>query len=118
MKTENAIQQMRKGVLELCALSVISAHEEVYPADIKKALEDAGMDIVEGTLYPLLTRLKNAAYLDYTWRESQTAGPPRKYYKITPQGSFFLSELRTSWNDFTTSVGALVNTSASETGKE
>jgi PadR family transcriptional regulator, regulatory protein PadR len=109
MNTENAIQQMRKGTLELCTLAIIANHEDVYPADIREGLKTAGMEVVEGTLYPLLTRLKNAGHLDYTWKENQTAGPPRKYYKITEQGSTFLTELRTSWNEFTGSVDKIVN---------
>ncbi len=108
MNTENAIQQMRRGVLELCALAVIASHEEIYPADIKKELEVAGLDVVEGTLYPLLLRLKNAGHLTHKYIENQSAGPPRKYYKITSEGQTFLSELRSSWVDFTDSVDKIV----------
>jgi PadR family transcriptional regulator, regulatory protein PadR len=115
MNTENAILQMKKGVLELCVLSIVAAHDEVYPADIRQQLKDkADMDVVEGTLYPLLTRLKNAGHLTYTWQESQTAGPPRKYYKITEQGSAFVGELRREWNEFVNSVGKIVNPSVEE----
>ena len=109
MNTENAIQQMRKGVLELCALAIIANHDEIYPADIQKALAAAGIDVVEGTLYPLLLRLKNAGHLTHKYVENQSAGPPRKYYKITEQGQLFLNELRQSWNDFTTTVDKIVN---------
>jgi PadR family transcriptional regulator, regulatory protein PadR len=110
MNTENAILQMKKGVLEMCVLSIVAVHDEVYPADIRQQLkEKAEMEVVEGTLYPLLTRLKNAGHLTYTWQESQTAGPPRKYYKITEQGNSFLDELRREWNDFTGSVDKIVN---------
>jgi PadR family transcriptional regulator PadR len=110
MNTENAILQMKKGVLEMCVLSIIGAHDEVYPADIRQQLKDkADMEVVEGTLYPLLTRLKNAGHLTYTWQESQTAGPPRKYYKITEQGNTFLGELRREWNEFIGSVDKIVN---------
>jgi len=88
MKLENTKAQMRKGVLELCILSIIS-EGEIYPSDIIKKLKEAELIVVEGTLYPLLTRLKNAGLLHYNWRES-TSGPPRKYYHITEEGSSFL----------------------------
>ena len=112
MNTENAIQQMRKGVLELCALAIIANHDEIYPADIQKALAAVGIDVVEGTLYPLLLRLKNAGNLSHQYVENQSAGPPRKYYKITAQGQIFLNELRQSWNDFTDTVDKIVNPEA------
>jgi PadR family transcriptional regulator PadR len=108
MNTDNAIQQMKKGVLELCVLSVLSAHDEVYPKNIVDELKKAGMDIVEGTLYPMLTRLKNSGHLTYTFKESKT-GPPRKYYRLTDLGKSFLEELRREWNDFTQSVDKVVN---------
>ncbi|MDZ7878071.1 MAG: PadR family transcriptional regulator [Saprospiraceae bacterium] len=106
MNTDNIKQQMRKGVLELCVLSIIAAHSEVYPADIKKRLESAGMDIVEGTLYPMLTRLKNSGHLTYEFKESGL-GPPRKYYRMTDEGRAFLTELQQSWRDFVGSVNML-----------
>jgi PadR family transcriptional regulator PadR len=119
MNTENAILQMKKGVLEMCVLSIVAAHDEVYPADIRQQLKDkAEMEVVEGTLYPLLTRLKNAGHLTYTWQESQTAGPPRKYYKITMQGNTFLDELRREWNEFTGSVDKIVNPNSNNTATE
>jgi PadR family transcriptional regulator PadR len=96
MKVENTKAQMRKGVLELCVLSIIS-EEEVYPSDIIEKLKEAQLIVVEGTLYPLLSRLKNAALLDYSWRES-TSGPPRKYYTITATGKLFLDELMETWD--------------------
>ena len=96
MKVENTKAQMRKGVLELCVLSIIS-EEEVYPSDIIEKLKEAQLIVVEGTLYPLLSRLKNAALLDYSWRES-TSGPPRKYYTITANGKNFLDELIETWD--------------------
>ena len=103
---------MRKGVLELCALAIIANHDEIYPADIQKALAAVGIDVVEGTLYPLLLRLKNAGNLSHQYVENQSAGPPRKYYKITAQGQIFLNELRQSWNDFTDTVDKIVNPEA------
>lgn len=107
MITDNAKLQMRKGVLELCVLAIIAEHEDVYPSDIKKGLESTGMDIVEGTLYPLLMRLKNTGYLTYTWKESET-GPPRKYYKLTDTGFQYLLQLKTDWNEFTQSVNNVI----------
>lgn len=86
---------MRKGVLELCILSIIS-EKEAYPSDIIKSLKKSELIVVEGTLYPLLTRLKNAGILHYRWEESDT-GPPRKYYHITDDGRNFLDELRGTW---------------------
>lgn len=97
MKIENTKAQMRKGVLELCVLSIIS-QEESYPSDIIKKLKESKLIVVEGTLYPLLSRLKNADLLQYTWKESN-AGPPRKYYQLTDQGSGFLTELKSTWDE-------------------
>jgi PadR family transcriptional regulator, regulatory protein PadR len=99
---DNTQAQMRKGVLEFCILSILS-HEEVYPSDIIARLKDARLIVVEGTLYPLLTRLKNAGLLSYRWVESN-AGPPRKYYSLTPVGEKFLDELRNTWNELVTAV--------------
>lgn len=102
MDLENAKAQMRKGVLELCILAII-AEEEVYPSDIIARLKANDLIVVEGTLYPLLTRLKNDGLLEYTWRES-TSGPPRKYFKITAIGQTFLEGLSTSWQQLVQSV--------------
>ena len=81
MKLENTKVQMRKGVLEYCILTIIS-RGEVYASDILQALKDARLLVVEGTVYPLLTRLKNAGLVSYEWKES-TSGPPRKYFRTT-----------------------------------
>ncbi len=94
--------QIRRGVLELCILSIIS-QEEVYPSDIIKKLKESELIVVEGTLYPLLTRLKNAGLLHYTWRESN-AGPPRKYFHITESGKEFLNGLMKTWNQLVNAV--------------
>lgn len=102
MKVENAKAQMRKGLLELCVLSVIS-NEEMYPSDIIKHLKQSKMIVVEGTLYPLLNRLKNDELLSYSWQES-TSGPPRKYYQITEIGKQFLGELITTWESLSNAV--------------
>lgn len=110
---DNTQAQMRKGVLEFCILSVLS-HKEVYTSDIIEKLKEAKLIVVEGTLYPLLTRLKNAGLLSYRWVES-SSGPPRKYYSLTPLGEKFLDELRITWRELveavnqTTSVKATTN---------
>jgi PadR family transcriptional regulator, regulatory protein PadR len=100
---EKSKTQMRRGVLELCILGIIAETGEVYPPDIKGKLEASRLLVVEGTLYPLLTRLKNAGLLAYTWRES-SQGPPRKYYAITDQGRHFMNELLTTWNELDEAV--------------
>jgi PadR family transcriptional regulator, regulatory protein PadR len=102
MKAENTKAQMRKGVLEYCILEIISK-KHAYAPDIIEEMKKAKMIVVEGTLYPLLTRLKNAGLLNYRWEESQQ-GPPRKYYEITEEGSSVLEELRSSWNEIVKSV--------------
>ena len=99
--------QMRKGVLEMCILSIIHKREEAYASDIMEALKQADMIVVEGTLYPLMTRLKNAALLNYSWRES-TAGRPRKYYTLTDKGNDFLREALASWNELQTMITKLI----------
>lgn len=93
---------MRKGVLELCILSILS-RKDAYTSDIIDVLKQGKMIVVEGTLYPLLTRLKNAGYLSYRWEESKS-GPPRKYYSITPSGQVFLAELKNTWNELVNTV--------------
>ena len=106
MKTEKVNAQMRKGVLELCVLSVIS-DQEVYTSDILSELKDAQLLVVEGTVYPLLTRLKNDGILKYRWEES-TSGPPRKYYSLTEQGTEVLISLKDNWNQLNKSVQQLL----------
>jgi PadR family transcriptional regulator PadR len=97
MNADNIKSQMRKGYLEYCILLILRK-KPAYTSDIISELKEAKLIVVEGTLYPLLTRLKNGELLDYKWEES-TQGPPRKYYEMTPQGSLFLDELETSWNE-------------------
>jgi len=99
---ENTQAQMRKGVLEFCILSIL-ANGEVYPSDIISKMKEAKLIVVEGTLYPLLTRLKNAGLLSYRWVES-SSGPPRKYYSLTPLGEKFLEELRSTWSELVEAV--------------
>lgn len=93
---------MRKGVLELCILGIIS-EQEAYPSDIINRLKEAKLIVVEGTMYPLLTRLKNDGLLHYNWKES-TSGPPRKYYHITDLGSSFLNGLQETWSQLVYAV--------------
>jgi PadR family transcriptional regulator PadR len=112
MDLENAKAQMRKGVLELCILAIIR-EEEVYPSDIIARLKANDLIVVEGTLYPLLTRLKNEGLLDYSWRESN-AGPPRKYFKITETGSQFLDGLSQSWQKLVQSVAQTLKNGTEE----
>ena len=99
---ENTQAQMRKGVLEFCILSILS-NGEVYPSDIISRMKESRLIIVEGTLYPLLTRLKNGGLLQYRWVESKS-GPPRKYYSLTPLGGKFLEELRGTWKELVEAV--------------
>ncbi len=112
MNLENAQVQMRKGILEYCILQIIS-RGEVYASEILEELLNAKIMVVEGTLYPLLTRLKNADLLNYSWRES-TSGPPRKYYSLTEKGHAFLGELSFTWKELETSVNAIILNSQSQ----
>jgi PadR family transcriptional regulator PadR len=102
MNIENTKAQMRKGVLEYCILSILK-DGEAYTSDILETLKDAKMLVVEGTVYPLLTRLKNAGLLSYRWEES-TGGPPRKYYELTETGRLFLKELDGTWDELKLAV--------------
>lgn len=102
MNSENLKSQMRKGVLEYCILLLLKC-KRAYASDIIDELKKAHLIVVEGTLYPLLTRLKNDGLLTYEWEES-TQGPPRKYYVITPDGETFLSELEATWNSLNQTV--------------
>ncbi len=102
MNLENTKAQMRKGVLEFCILSILSV-DDAYTSDLISRLKEAQLIVVEGTLYPLLTRLKNSGLLTYRWEES-LSGPPRKYYGITEQGHKALAELRNSWDELVASV--------------
>ena len=106
MKVENTQVQMRKGILEFCILEII-ARGEVYASDMLEELTAAKMIVVEGTLYPLLTRLKNAGLLDYSWVES-TSGPPRKYYTLTETGRTFLEQLRETWGELVASTEFII----------
>ncbi|MBA4321809.1 MAG: PadR family transcriptional regulator [Odoribacter sp.] len=105
MDLENTKAQMRKGILEYCILSVLSRNS-CYASDIIKELKEAKVIVVEGTLYPLLTRQKNAGLLSYRWEESQQ-GPPRKYYELTPEGEEYLKDLDNSWKELVESVNLI-----------
>ena len=107
MKLENTQAQMRKGILELCILGILR-NKEAYPSEIIEALKKNKLIVVEGTLYPLLTRLKNAELLSYRWQES-TEGPPRKYYSLTDKGESFLNALNTTWEELESAVNNTLN---------
>jgi len=108
MDLENTKAQMRKGILEYCILSVLSRNS-CYASDIIKELKEAEVIVVEGTLYPLLTRQKNAGLLSYRWEESQQ-GPPRKYYELTEMGQTYLTDLDQSWQELVASVNRIRTT--------
>lgn len=105
MNVENTQSQMKKGVLEYCILAIIK-RGEAYPGDITDEMRAAGMDILEGTLYPLLNRLKNADVLSYRWVES-SSGPPRKYFSLTEKGERFYSLLEITWRELSSGVEAV-----------
>lgn len=106
MNIENTQSQMRKGVLEYCILSIIRRNE-AYPGDIIDEMKNAGLQLLEGTLYPLLNRLKNSEILTYRWVES-TSGPPRKYFKLTEKGEEFYDLLESTWTELSTGVSAVI----------
>jgi PadR family transcriptional regulator, regulatory protein PadR len=107
MEAGKTIAQMRKGVLEYCILALLSRHE-AYASDIIEKFKVSHLILVEGTLYPLLTRLKNEGLLSYRWEESRS-GPPRKYFQITDQGLLYLAELEKSWSELVGAVNQLAN---------
>lgn len=100
---------MRKGILEFCILSVLK-DQDLYASEILDHLKQAKLLVVEGTLYPLLTRLKNAELLQYRWEES-TGGPPRKYFTLTEEGVTFLEELKLTWNELQHAINTVTNKS-------
>ncbi len=106
MNIENTQSQMRKGVLEFCILSVIQ-RGEAYPSDIIEEMKKARLQLLEGTLYPLLTRLKNADLLSYRWVES-SGGPPRKYFSLTEKGAAFYKELEQTWREMADGVQRVI----------
>lgn len=102
MNIENTRAQMRKGILDYCVLALLGTRE-AYPSEILEELKQSELIVVEGTLYPLLTRLKNLGWLSYRWEES-VSGPPRKYFKLTPEGQKILDEMHNSWDDLKNSI--------------
>jgi PadR family transcriptional regulator PadR len=106
MDFENAKAQMRKGVLEFCILSILSKGD-AYATDILNKLKESQLIVVEGTLYPLLSRQKNSGLLSYRWEES-TQGPPRKYYALTEKGKEVLTELVASWKELIDAVDSII----------
>ena len=112
MNIDNTQSQMRKGVLEFCILSIIR-HGEAYPSDIIERMKAANLHILEGTLYPLLTRLKNADLLSYRWVESNS-GPPRKYFMLTDKGKEFYRDLESTWNELAGAVSTLTKPDVKE----
>jgi len=107
MNLENTQVQMRKGILEFCILLIIS-RGEVYASDMLEELTSAKIMVVEGTIYPLLTRLRKAGLVEYKWVES-TSGPPRKYFTITDEGSTFLNSLGMTWNELMESTNQIIS---------
>lgn len=116
MDIQNTQSQMRKGVLEFCILSIIK-QGEVYPSDIVEKMRASNLFLLEGTLYPLLTRLKNAGYLNYRWVES-VCGPPRKYFIMTDTGLKFYDELEKTWNELTNAVNTLTKIKTNKNNKK
>ena len=110
MNVENTQVQMRKGILEFCILHIIS-RGEVYASDMLEELTSVRIMVVEGTLYPLLTRLRKAGLLEYKWVESNS-GPPRKYYTLTNEGKDFLSKLDLTWKELLVSTNQIITKTA------
>ncbi len=105
---ENKASQMRKGTLEFCILLSLLERGQMYAADIIAQLQTMNIEIVEGTLYPLLSRLKKEGLLDYTWEESGQ-GPPRKYYRVNPEGEGLIKQLIKQWKDLNQSIQSLIS---------
>jgi PadR family transcriptional regulator PadR len=116
MNIENTQSQMRKGVLEFCILSIIQ-RGEAYPSDIIEEMKKSNLQLLEGTLYPLLTRLKNADLLNYRWVES-SGGPPRKYFSLTEKGSAFYQLLENTWREMADGVERVINSQGRVTRDE
>ena len=106
MNLNSKLAQMRKGVLEFCILSILKKGE-AYPSEILLQLKESNLIVVEGTLYPLLSRLKNEKLLAYRWEESKS-GPPRKYYSLEKKGEVFLKELESVWTKMVETVNKIV----------
>ncbi len=113
MNIDNIRAQMRKGILELCILSILDCHGQCYATEMIEHMKRANLLVVEGTVYPLLARLKNEEYLSYTWVES-TSGPPRKYYQLTDKGRLLLNGLREVWAELQSAVASVANKQPAE----
>lgn len=107
MSVENIQSQMKKGLLEFCILSIIE-RGEVYPADMVEEMRSKGLTVFEGSIYPLLTRLQKAGYLEYRWVES-TGGPPRKYFSMNNEGKKFYQTLSETWMEISEAVNRITN---------
>ena len=107
LNLENTKSQMRKGTLEFFVLLIIAKRKKVYAPEILEELGKADLIVVEGTLYPLLSRLKEDKILDYSWEESES-GHPRKYYSITGKGRKFIQHLIQSWKALQSSLNSLI----------
>lgn len=105
LENDNIAVQMRKGILEYLILLIVSKGE-VYASDIIAHLKGYDLLIVEGTLYPLLSRLKKDQLLTYSWVES-SSGPPRKYYKLTLHGQEMMKRMETVRNQLNTAILAM-----------
>jgi PadR family transcriptional regulator PadR len=116
MNIENTQSQMRKGVLEFCILSIIQ-RGEAYPSDIIEEMKKANLNLLEGTLYPLLTRLKNADLLNYRWVES-SGGPPRKYFSLTEKGAAFYMDLENTWREMADGVERVIDSQETVDGEQ
>jgi PadR family transcriptional regulator PadR len=116
MNIENTQSQMRKGVLEFCILSIIQ-RGEAYPSDIIEEMKKANLNLLEGTLYPLLTRLKNADLLSYRWVES-SGGPPRKYFSLTEKGAAFYKDLENTWREMADGVERVIDSQETVDGEQ
>lgn len=116
MKIDNLKSQMRKGMLEFCVLLILRKGD-AYASELIGGLKSAHLMVMEGTLYPLLTRMKNDGLLSYRWEES-TQGPPRKYYSITPLGYDTLAQLSDAWTELTTSINILTSLSTNPSNQE
>ena len=115
LNAENIKAQMRKGVLEYCILSILRKGDS-YVSPLIAELKAAKMIVVEGTLYPLLTRQKNQGLLSYRWEESPS-GPPRKYYSLTEKGRKALELMDEAWGDIIKTV-ELIKTGIDLNGEE
>ena len=108
MQMEYNLKQIKKGIVEMCVLKVLSKNKKLYTLDIIEQIRESGLETSEGTIYPLLTRLKNDGLLNYRWEES-TSGPPRKYYGLTQDGHTFLEELNGTWTELSNAVNLITN---------